>query len=501
MKKRNTFLTLALSFIFSASAYAETMGALSRSFSEWLPFQKEQSIERMFKNISPEGTLPGTVIASPSRQDPDYFFHWIRDAALVMAVVFQLYEKSTGEKREELKQILIDFTHLTRKNQLEPAPTGLGEPKFHVDGRAFTGPWGRPQTDGPALRAVVLIRFAHSLLDEGESEFVKKYLYDSDFPTNSVIKADLEYVSRYWGHTSFDLWEEVRGQHYYTRYSHQAALVEGAKLAERLNDPEAASWYRQHSAEVRNSLRYHWSDERGYIEVTRDRDGGADYKYSGLDASTLLAALHAPTPDGFHSIEDSRILATAHAIRNSFDRIYGINHRGLPATAIGRYPEDIYYGGNPWILTTAAYAEMYFKLVKKFTQKQSIHIDARNIAFYNAAMKKWKRTGSDTGLRVDQTITKDQPVYHELLQALFLEGDEFLKRIQVHVTPHGDMDEQLDRDSGYMLSARDLTWSHAAFLTSVWAREDAQEALRQIQRAGSFPLIRERLLTEEVPLQ
>ena len=29
---------------------------------------------------------------------------------------------------------------------------GLGEPKFNVDETAFTGAWGRPQRDGPALR-------------------------------------------------------------------------------------------------------------------------------------------------------------------------------------------------------------------------------------------------------------------------------------------------------------------------------------------------------------
>ena len=35
--------------------------------------------------------------------------------------------------------------------------TGLGEPKFNVDETAFTGSWGRPQRDGPALRATTLI--------------------------------------------------------------------------------------------------------------------------------------------------------------------------------------------------------------------------------------------------------------------------------------------------------------------------------------------------------
>jgi glucoamylase len=34
---------------------------------------------------------------------------------------------------------------------------GLGEPKFNADESAFTGSWGRPQRDGPALRATALM--------------------------------------------------------------------------------------------------------------------------------------------------------------------------------------------------------------------------------------------------------------------------------------------------------------------------------------------------------
>lgn len=36
---------------------------------------------------------------------------------------------------------------------------GLGEPHFNVDLTAYTGSWGRPQRDGPALRATALIDF------------------------------------------------------------------------------------------------------------------------------------------------------------------------------------------------------------------------------------------------------------------------------------------------------------------------------------------------------
>lgn len=41
---------------------------------------------------------------------------------------------------------------------------GLGEPKFNVDETAFTGSWGRPQRDGPALRATAMISFGQWLI-------------------------------------------------------------------------------------------------------------------------------------------------------------------------------------------------------------------------------------------------------------------------------------------------------------------------------------------------
>lgn len=46
---------------------------------------------------------------------------------------------------------------------------GLGEPKFNVDMTAFTGAWGRPQRDGPALRATALIAYGEWLIVSYES--------------------------------------------------------------------------------------------------------------------------------------------------------------------------------------------------------------------------------------------------------------------------------------------------------------------------------------------
>jgi glucoamylase len=68
--------------------------------------------------------------------------------------------------------------------------------------------------DGPALRALAMIPYAHYLLDRGwpaDIAYVEDKLYN---PTTlrqagSVIKNDLEEVGGGWWLESFDLWEEV----------------------------------------------------------------------------------------------------------------------------------------------------------------------------------------------------------------------------------------------------------------------------------------------------
>jgi glucoamylase len=69
--------------------------------------------------------------------------------------------------------------------------TGLGEPKFNVDQTAFTGSWGRPQRDGPALRATTLIAYSKWLINNGYSSTASSVVWP-------IIKNDLNYVAQYW---------------------------------------------------------------------------------------------------------------------------------------------------------------------------------------------------------------------------------------------------------------------------------------------------------------
>jgi glucoamylase len=68
---------------------------------------------------------------------------------------------------------------------------GLGEPKFNADGTQFTGAWGRPQRDGPALRATALITYAKWLISNGYTSTASSLVWP-------VIQNDLSYVAQYW---------------------------------------------------------------------------------------------------------------------------------------------------------------------------------------------------------------------------------------------------------------------------------------------------------------
>lgn len=68
---------------------------------------------------------------------------------------------------------------------------GLGEPKFEANGTQFTGTWGRPQRDGPALRAIALITYANWLINNGYSSTAASLVWP-------VIQNDLYYVAQYW---------------------------------------------------------------------------------------------------------------------------------------------------------------------------------------------------------------------------------------------------------------------------------------------------------------
>jgi len=94
---------------------------------------------------------------------------------------------------------------------MDPVLTGNGEDRrcAFLEDETETD-----DSDGPALRALAMIPYAHFLLDRGwpaDMIYVERHLYDTKVlrGAGSVIKNDLEEVGGGWWHETFDLWEEV----------------------------------------------------------------------------------------------------------------------------------------------------------------------------------------------------------------------------------------------------------------------------------------------------
>lgn len=422
--------------LFIAALCVAIPAAHATEFEDWLSRESSIARTKLLNNVSPAPRYPGDVvlkgaiIASPSDHDPDYYFVWTRDAALVANVILSMYERATdvAEKREYLKHVL-DYAEFSLVNMKRASPAGPGEPKFHVNGEPFTGPWGRPQNDGPALRASLFMRLGQILLDAGYAQ----YFYQRIWP---IIESDLRYVSEVWANANFDLWEEIKGDHFYTRMVQLHALQKGSEFVEPFN-PGLAAWLKIQRDLLTVSIEEHFNlDEMRIIENINRVEGIT--KPSGLDAATILAVLHTKGLQRL-AFSDEFLMNSAEAIERSFAALYPINsHRPDLGTAIGRYPEDHYYGGNPWFLTTLAFAEYYFEV----------------------GLEHLKQGRED---RAREFLAK---------------GDKFLYRVRTHMDQrNGSMSEQMRRDNGYMVSARDLTWSYAAWLTAAWSRENLTASL------------------------
>lgn len=439
-------------------------GNITRESSSSLSLQAVTSQRRLNSNLDLDGVTPGGVPASPSRSQPDYFYHWVRDGALVMNVYVDTFERSTDPvARQDAYARLTHWASFEHGLQNTPNPSGgSGEPKFNLDGTAFDRPWGRPQNDGPALRALVMARFAQALLAEGRDDLVKQVFYRAELPATSVIKNDLEFVASRWREASYDLWEEVRGRHLYTRLVQRAALLSGARLAVLMDDAPAAAHYRSEAAIIERELADHRNPTKGYLEVTLNRVEGWDHKKSGLDVAVVLGALHANGEGSGFDVDDEWVLATAEELRNLFVNMYAIN-RGASSPMIGRYPEDrydgiVFTGGHAWYLTTHAFAELDCKLSEKLRSAGTLVVTERSAGFYSRALGRTLRAGT--------TLQNGDPDFATLLDALKRQGLSYLERSRSFASGEGSFAEQVDTNSGAPRGAPDLSWSYASFLSA-----------------------------------
>ena len=58
--------------------------AVNPELNNWAQFQYSASLEQIERSLQAPGGAPGSVVAAPSKSEPDYYFHWVRDASLTM---------------------------------------------------------------------------------------------------------------------------------------------------------------------------------------------------------------------------------------------------------------------------------------------------------------------------------------------------------------------------------------------------------------------------------
>ena len=424
----------------------------------WIERQAAVSAERMARAISATDLVfhrpgfgqavrpaPGSILASPETElngGPDYFFHWLRDAAAVMEAMRLLAGGADGaawvarfedcvrfslalgrlDGRALLgggdirARVMPDFLKFVRPDDEIAALVGkrvLGDVRFGADGALDIIKWSRPQHDGAALEALVALSFRR----DGRSTSAA-----ARAELEALIRRDLDYTAHHAADACVDIWEEETGEHYYPGHVALAALEAGADWCAAQGDEARAAACHAGAARLLPALDVFWSDDLGFY---RSRIAAPDSP-KALDMSVILALLHAGRAQGPHSLSDPRMAATLNRIKAHFAARYPLNReRGIPF-ALGRYPGDRYFDGSAWYLCSFAAAEFEY------------------------------RRASLAGGR-----------------AAIAQGDAILDAVRAFVPESGALSEQFHPETGAPLSARNLTWSYAAFITATHARAAA----------------------------
>jgi GH15 family glucan-1,4-alpha-glucosidase len=215
---------------------------------------------------------------------------------------------------------------------------------------------------------------------------------------------------------SYDLWEEKWGIHTFTVSAVYGGIRAAEKFVNFFGDTRRSRIYQRAADEVKSAMeKYLYSKEHQRflktISPTKDGSFEADL--------TVDASIYAPFYFGAFSPEDEKVVNTMNAIK---ERLWVRTDVG----GIARYEEDRYYRvsedtkrvpGNPWFICTLWLAQ------------------------WNIAKAKNPK---------------------ELQEAL-----PILKWVASRALPSGVLAEQVHPFTDQPLSVAPLTWSHAAFVTTV----------------------------------
>jgi glucoamylase len=444
---------------------------VTESLEQWLGREYGHAASAMLRSVSARDIVKerpgfaqtvkpaaGSIVASPVLAswdpDPDYFFHWFRDSAIVMDAVRLLFEaghlgaealtcfvdfvrfslslkaldgRALAESPHWRLKVLPDFVQYLRGDDLlmVSGDAVYADTRVNPDGTLDISRWTRPQHDGPPLRALTVLRWLRALRSRPDATLdgSAQALADAE----RLLRTDLALTASHWREPSLDIWEEELGHHYYTLRVAAAALREGAEWLRAAGDATEAAPLRAEAETILATLESYWLPQEAYYQSRIMPPGAASTKL--LDIAVILAAVHAGNGASLHSVRDSRMHRTLEKLEQLFDRLYPIN-RNRPrgrAPALGRYEGDVYFSGGAYYFSTLGAAEFC----------------------YLAAA-----SGANSEPRAEWVAR----------------GDAFLETVRTFTPASGDLSEQFDQRTGEQTSAKHLAWSYAAFISCVTAR-------------------------------
>jgi len=444
---------------------------VTETLEQWLGREYRHAATAMLRSISARDTLKerpgfgqtvrpvaGSIVASPVLAswdpDPDYFFHWFRDSAIVMDAMRLLFEagdlgaealthfadfvrfslslkaldgRALAESPHWRSKVRPDFVQYLRGDDLKrvSGDAVYADTRVNPDGTLDISRWARPQHDGPALRALAVLRWLRTLRNRRARETASA---DTLADAERLLRGDLGLTAVNWRKPSLDIWEEELGHHYYTMRVSAAALHDGVEWLRAAGEATEATALRADTQGIYETLDRFWFPDGAYYR-SRDMPAGVT-STKALDIAVILAAVHAGGGDEVHSARDPRMHATLEKLSQLFDKLYPIN-RNRPrgrAPAMGRYEGDVYFSGGAYYFSTLGAAEFCY-------------LAAAADAPGSEARARW--------------VTR---------------GEAFLETVHAFTPASGDLSEQFDQRTGEQTSAKHLAWSYAAFISCVTAR-------------------------------
>ncbi len=467
--------------------------------------------------------VAGAIVASPVlgdwKPDPDYFFHWFRDSAVVIDALRLLYvEQQVGDEAlrhlrdfirfslalnrldgrvdaaapDRRARVAPDFLQYLRDDEDLARAHGdavAAETRVNPDGTLDISKWARPQHDGPPLRALALLRWAAV---PGLDASLREELAE-------LVRFDLGFTLRRGGEPSFDIWEEESGHHYYTLRVSAAALAQGAAWLGAQGDEALAQRCRDASSALLRRLDAYWTDDTehagdiagGYYRSRRFGDEWPRAK--SLDIAVMLSAIHSRGVDDVDAASTATVgrprsfgtdaqaadgptadSDAAHAAGLSAARTPGTRDVAGPSAARTQGTHDI---TDPRMHATLARLDALFAALYPINQARP--------PGHGTAMGRYEGDVYHSGgpwyvstlgaaefcFRAAASAAADEP------PRWFARGDAYLATVRAYTPESGDLSEQFDPRTGQPASAKHLAWSYAAFISCVSARRRAAATL------------------------